>query len=252
MPQGPRFIWTLVVASVPIFSLQAQEVPPYSPPVEASLMTSYVNSELGFTIRFPVEFKVGTSQDLHTLMDLGHREGRGTDPESDQEHAQAVRCMHSLLYATSEAPNSSVSRTEKSADAPDTILVVDFDRSCMPKKVKGDKTQTQLAGTVLNLPGMAQLVPQSWFVAGGNRRIHSGMAGGIISIPASGKLAEHCHLGRCLHTFSPLLSSRKTTGFLWHTSAAPTPMRSMNPSHIPRPALRTISPSCCFRSCSAR
>ncbi len=166
--------------------MQAQEVPPYSPPVEANMMTSYVNSELGFTIRFPVEFKVGTSQDLHTVMDLGHREGRGTAPESDQEHAQAVRCMHSLLYATSEASKSSGSATEKSADAPDTILVVDFDRSCATKKVKGDKALTQLAGTVLNLPGMAQVVPQTWFVAGGSRRIHSGMAGGIISIPASG------------------------------------------------------------------
>src|SRR5258708_4227210 len=100
MTRAAVFICVVFLASLAPLSMQAQELPPYSPTVEANLMTSYANSELGFTIRFPVEFKVGTAQDLHSVMDLGHRAGRGTAPESDQEHEQAVKCMHSLLYAT--------------------------------------------------------------------------------------------------------------------------------------------------------
>jgi hypothetical protein len=184
MTRTTTLICVVVVISLSLFSMQAQELPPYSPTVDGNLMTSYLNSELGFTIRFPVEFKVGTTQDLKSVMDLGHRAVRGTDPDNDQEHAQAVKCMHSLLYSASEAPKPSDGIAGTSSGAPDTFLVVDFDRTCVPKKVKGDKTLTQLAGTVLNLPGMTQLVPQTWFVGGGSRRIHSGMAGGMISIPA--------------------------------------------------------------------
>jgi hypothetical protein len=167
----------------------AQETPPYSPPVAVGLMTSYVNADMGFSFRYPAEFKSRTVQDLHTIMERGHKDAFGTDPESDPEHIQAEKCMRPLLYATPGAAEPAKNTTEAVDETPDTILVLDFDRTCVPKKLKGDKALTQLAGTLLHMPGMSQLVPQTWFEAGGGIRIHSGMAGGMLSAPASGTAA---------------------------------------------------------------
>ncbi len=131
-------------------------------------MSAYTNQDLGLTLYYPKEFVPHTSEDLQTVMERGHRAVYGTDPKSDPEHLEAIRCTHTLFYATSAANTD-----DNSAD---TILAADIDRSCLPKKLKGDKALSALAGSILHDPDSVQVVPQMWFVAGGNRRIHSGMA----------------------------------------------------------------------------
>jgi hypothetical protein len=148
-------------------------------------MTVYANTDLGFTISYPKEFVAGTPQDLQTVMERGHRAVYGTDPKSDPEHLEAVRCMHTLLYAISgdNATETNLNGPAASADdSPDSILIEDVDRSCLPKSLKGDKALTQIAGSVLHAPGLTQLVQQMWFVAGGDRHIHSGMAGTMVTV----------------------------------------------------------------------
>lgn len=134
------------------------------------------------TVFYPKEFVPRTPEDLQTVMERGHWAVYGTDPKTDPEHLEAIRCSHTLLYATPDQNNGNESANTEDHST-DTILVEDFDRSCMPKKLKGDKALTALAGTVLHLPGSVQLVQQMWFVAGGNRHIHSGMAGTMFSPP---------------------------------------------------------------------
>jgi len=130
------------------------------------------------TLYYPKEFIPRTPEDLQTVMERGHRAAYGTDPKSDPEHLEAIRCLHTLLYATSDQ-NSGTESANAEGNSADTILVEDFDRSCIPKKLKGDKALTALAGTFLHLPDSIQLVQQMWFVAGENRHIHSGMAGNM-------------------------------------------------------------------------
>jgi hypothetical protein len=178
---GALFVALLLLAS----AAQAEETPPYDPAPPANKMTAYTNSELGFTISYPKEFIAGTLQDLQNVMERGHRAAYGTDPKSDPEHLEAVRCMHTLFYATSQADTTETNPNSPGAsadDSPDSILVEDVDRSCLPKNLKGDKALTQIAGSVLHAPDLTQLVQQMWFVAGGDRHIHSGMAGAMVTI----------------------------------------------------------------------
>lgn len=163
---------------------QKGEIPPYDPAPPSDRMSAYTNRDLAFTVLYPREFASKTPQDLQAVMERGHRMAFGGDPKSDPEHRQAVRCMHTLFYATAEPATEN--RTPASGDdSLDTILVEDVDPSCVPKKVKGDKVLTNLVGTVLHLPDSTQLVPQMWFVAGGGRRIHSGLAGSMVTLGKS-------------------------------------------------------------------
>jgi hypothetical protein len=175
----------LTVLLVPSALAQKDETPPYDPAPPAEKMVAYTNAELAFTIAYPKEFVPGTAQDLQTVMERGHRAVYGTNPKDDAEHLEATRCMHTLLYATtgSAVSDSKPNPTNLSEDdSPDTILVIDADRSCIPKKLNGDKALTQLAGTILHLPNATQLVQQMWFVGGGGRHIHSGMAGTMVTL----------------------------------------------------------------------
>ena len=154
-------------------------------------MSSYANQDLAITVLYPKEFVPQPPQDLQTVMELGHRLVFGDDPKGDPEHAEAVRCMHTLLYATACSVDDGKTSTNADNSLTDTILVEDVDPSCMPKKPKGDKALSNLVGTVLHLPNSEQLVPQIWFVAGGNRLIHSGMAGTMLTLtPAEANKAQ--------------------------------------------------------------
>ena len=185
MNQKMRVHWFLVFSRFALFvavllvvqeaSGQKGETPPYDPAPPSGGMSAYTNQDLDLTLYYPKEFVVRTPEDLQTVMNRGHRAFYGSDPKSDPEHIEAVRCMHTLLYATADR-NDLDESTNPDSQSADTILVVDVDRSCIPKKPKGDKLLTTLAGSILHLPGAIQLVPQMWFVAGGKRHIHSGMA----------------------------------------------------------------------------
>jgi hypothetical protein len=170
---------------IPTSLAQKGETPPYDPAPPADKMTLYVNSDLAFTLSYPKEFVARTPEDLQTVMERGHRAVYGTDPKSDPEHLEAVRCMHTLFYATFGPTllDSKVSAaTATDVSSPDTILVEDFDRTCVPKKEKGDKVLSDIAASVLSSPDETQVVHQMWFVAGGDRRIHSGMAATMVSV----------------------------------------------------------------------
>ena len=187
-------LWTLRVALLCVANLTVcaagQELPPVSPPVDAARMTVYTNGELRFAVRYPVEFKAGPPQDLVTVMRRGHTEVYGGKPEDDAEHREAERCTRPLLYATSTTvllakDKDPVPAAESGAgESADSVLVMDVERSCVPKKLKGDKALTRLTGSVLHIPGMTQVVQQMWFQGGGGRHIHSGMAGGMVTAPA--------------------------------------------------------------------
>jgi hypothetical protein len=186
------FLASLIL--VPASLAQRDETPPYDPAPPADKMTGYTNADLAFTLSYPKEFVARTPEDLQTVMERGHRAAYGTDPKTDPEHLEAVRCMHTLFYATSGTTSldSKVSGATATEDSlPDTILVEDFDRSCVPKKVKGDKVLSDLAASVLSSPDETQVVHQMWFVAGGERRIHSGMAATTVSVKGSSSGPSH-------------------------------------------------------------
>ncbi len=169
---------------VPASLVQQNETPPYdsAPPIDK--ITPYINADLAFTVSYPREFLAGTPVDLQTVIERHHRAVYGTDPTSDPNHLEAVRCVHTLLYAAADSPatDKKITRPPVDEETPDTILVTDVDRSCVPKDIKGDEALSDLVGTVLNvLPNSIQVVPQMWFVAGGNRRIHSGLAGSVVT-----------------------------------------------------------------------
>jgi hypothetical protein len=171
-----------LVLLIPASFGQKGETPPYDPAPPQDGMSAYTDQNLEMTLNYPKEFVPRTPEDLQAVIERGHRAAYGTDPASDPEHLEAIRCSHTLLYATSDESNENESAMAD-GDSADTIMVVDFDRSCIPKKLKGDKALTELAGTVLNLPGSVQLVQQMWFAAGKIRRIHSGMAGTMFAPP---------------------------------------------------------------------
>lgn len=160
----------------------AQEQPPYAPSAPAGSMTSYNNAELGFSVQYPVEFTLQKPTDFLSVMRRGHVEARGTAPEKDPEHEQAEKCMHALAYATA----GPLADPQREDDSPDAILIMDFDRSCVPKGLTGDPALTQITRSVLNVPGSTQMVPQMWFQGGNDRHIHSGMAGETMTVPGQG------------------------------------------------------------------
>lgn len=171
-----------VLLVLPSCFAQKGETPPYDPAPPSDRMSAYTNQELAFKVFYPKEFLRKTAEDLQTVMERGHRIAFGSDPNSDPEHAQAVRCMHTLFYATAGEASETGTASDSRDASPDSILVEDIDPTCMPKKPKGDKALTNLVGTVLNLPHAMQLVQQIWFAAGGNRRIHSGMAATLVTL----------------------------------------------------------------------
>jgi hypothetical protein len=173
---------------VPASFSQNGEAPPYDPAPLSDGMTTFTNQDLAITVLYPKEFQPKTPMDLQTVMERGHRLAFGTDPKGDSEHSDAVRCMHTLLYATSGSPTDSGTPQSSESASFDSILLEDVDVSCVPKKLKGDKALTNLVGTVLNLPNSTQLVQQMWFVAGGDRHIHSGMAATMLRLaqPSTG------------------------------------------------------------------
>lgn len=164
---------------------QKGETPPYDPAPPRDRMSAYINQELAITVLYPKEFVPRTPLDLQTVMERGHRLAFGGDPKSDPEHLKAVRCMHTLFYATSGTVADSGTPQSLEDASPDTILLEDVDPSCLPKKLNGDKALTALVGTVLNLPNSTPVFQQMWFVGGGDRRIHSGMAATMLTVAKS-------------------------------------------------------------------
>lgn len=177
----------LLIGFLPVAA--ASEDPPYSPAIDASQMAVFTDAELGFSVRYPMEFKAEAPQNLFAVMRAGHQELFGTSPDNDPEHQQAERCMRPLLYATSTTilpaeGKAPVPLAGEDVDgSPDSVMVMDVERSCIAKKLKSDKALTQLTGTVLNIPGLKQVVPQMWFQGGDGRHIHSGMAAGVVTPP---------------------------------------------------------------------
>lgn len=167
---------------IPACFAQKGDTPPYDPAPPQTGMSTYADQSLGMSVYYPKEFIPQTAEDLQAVIERGHRAAYGTDPAHDPEHVEAMHCAHTLLYATSgEVHDQDAAKAD--AGSASTVMIVDFDRSCLPKKLKGDKALSALAGTILHLPGYIQLVQQMWFVAGDNRRIHSGMAGTMYTPP---------------------------------------------------------------------
>jgi hypothetical protein len=144
------FAFLAALLSVQASFSQKGETPPYDPAPLNDGMSAFTDHDLAITVLYPKEFQPGTPLDLQTVMERGHRLAFGSDPKSDAEHSEALRCMHTLLYATSGSPTNSGTPQTPEAAPFDSILLVDVDASCVPKKLKGDKALTNLAGTVLN------------------------------------------------------------------------------------------------------
>ena len=166
-------------ATCAIATLHAQELPPYAPPAPPGSMTTSQIPGLDFSLQYPVEFTVQPTQDFLALMRQGHLNVYGSDPAKDPEHVQAEKCMHTLFYAISGKPV-----TSETTDTPDTLLVLDVDRTCIPKKIGDDKALSQLTGSMLSVPEFKPMVQQMWFMGGAGRRIHSGMAGTTFKVPS--------------------------------------------------------------------
>jgi hypothetical protein len=169
-------LFLTLLITIPASHAQSGDTPPYDPAPPTDKLSAYTNQELAFTFFYPKEFVQKNAQDVQAVMERGHKAIYGTDPSSDPEHQQATRCMHTLFYAVTEPEAKSGAPLTSDDSHPDTILMEDVDRSCINKKIKGDKALTDLAGTVLHMPHSMQVVQQMWFVAGGDRRIHSGMS----------------------------------------------------------------------------
>src|SRR5580692_9409531 len=136
------FAFLAALLSVQASFSQKGETPPYDPAPLNDGMSAFTDHDLAITVLYPKEFQPGTPLDLQTVMERGHRLAFGSDPKSDAEHSEALRCMHTLLYATSGSPTNSGTPQTPEAAPFDSILLVDVDASCVPKKLKGDKALT--------------------------------------------------------------------------------------------------------------
>jgi hypothetical protein len=169
-------VFLALLIALPASIGQSGETPPYDPAPPADKLSAYTNQDLEFTLFYPKEFVPRTAQDLQTAMELGHKAVFGTDPSSDPAHQQAIRCMHTLFYATAGPAAESAAPPNSDDSHPDMILVEDVDPGCVRRKEKGDQALSDLAASVLDQPQSMQVFHQMWFVAGGDRRIHSGMS----------------------------------------------------------------------------
>jgi hypothetical protein len=139
-----------------------------------------------FTLLYPVELVPVNGKEFRDLMETGHHEHFGTDPQTDPEHLRAEKCMHTVLYAalpevSAPTPELSVQPPPPLSSPPSAkVLVAEFDRSCKPIGLNDDKTLSAIAASVGQVQGFKPFNPQMWYDVA-KHRIHLSSVSGQLS-----------------------------------------------------------------------
>jgi hypothetical protein len=162
----------------------------------------FYSKELDLHFNYPVEMQV---LDAAADMEQGHLNLYGKPGDTDPEHQEAIRCGHALLDADlpeenapkrlSDFKNLWIDDSEeyKKSRKPEPIyakiVMLEFDRSCLPKKLKKNENDAlgTIALTIVSMPGVNRQPQPLWFDVAG-RKIH--MNSGVGRPIVNGRLAS--------------------------------------------------------------
>ena len=148
--------------AVPPAAPQAQPSPNTNDSGAAAENGKFYDKNLDLSFNYPVEMR---AVDMIADMEAGHMNLYGSSGDNDPEHREARRCVHPLLDAdlpAEKAPQRLASmegvwvdqtKEYKESYKPQPIfaklILMEFDRSCLPKKLQKEKTWTTLWATWL-------------------------------------------------------------------------------------------------------
>jgi hypothetical protein len=152
----------------------------------------FYDKQLDLSFNYPVEMR---TLDMAAEMESGHENIFGTSGDADPEHQEAKRCTHPLLDAElpqDKAPQRSASlegiwvddsRQYKDSRKPAPIfakiMLVEFDRGCLPQKVQkhDDDVLGNMALSAVSLPGIERMPKPLWYEIG-SQKIHMNSGAG--------------------------------------------------------------------------
>jgi hypothetical protein len=179
-------------------SQQAQAVitPSQAQPSEASGHKPgiFYDKTLDLSFNYPVEMR---TLDMMSDMERGHQNLYGQSGENDPEHREAKRCVHPLLDADlpeDKAPQRLASlegvwiddsKGYKESYKPQPIyakiVLVEFDRACLPKNLQKDKNVDEvlhnMALSAVAEPGIQAMPNPIWYEIG-KQKIHMNSGAG--------------------------------------------------------------------------
>lgn len=195
----------IVLLAILSINLPAQEVSPSSAkaaqsqpsPVPKQNDSSakpgvFYDKDLDLSFNYPVEMR---TLDAFAEMDSGHMNLYGTPGDADPEHREAKRCVRPLLdtdLPEEKAPQRLASLKDvwvddskeyKESYKPQPIfakiMLVDFDRSCLPKKLqhKDDDVLGSMAMGAVTEPGIQPMAKPIWYEIG-KQKIHMNSGAG--------------------------------------------------------------------------
>ncbi len=135
-------------------------------------MRTFHDEGLQLSFTYPQQLVPQDAATFREVMERGHREHYKTEPESDPEHLQAEKCMHVLLYATTPDPidgeitiGGKDNHSAVSVNLPPTgtIMIAEFDQSCVPRATKENDILGQMASISGQLPGLKPIDQQMWY-----------------------------------------------------------------------------------------
>jgi len=180
----------------------AQAAPKAEQASEAAKPGVFYDKSLDLYFNYPVEMR---TLDMAAEMETGHLNIYGVSGDNDPEHQEAKRCIHGLLDADlpqAKAPQRPASLeslwvgdsnqyTQSHKPQPITakIMLVEFDRGCVPKKLqkKDDDTLGNMALSAVSLPGIQRMPKPIWYEIG-KQKIH--MNSGVGQAIVNGQVGE--------------------------------------------------------------
>jgi len=135
-------------------------------------MSLYVAPTLRLTMSYPGGFLPRSPEMLEEVLQREHMSAAEGTP---------VACLHTIFEATRGAVSHDTSLDEV---APETILLVAVDRSCLAGGWSEDHGLAMIAGLLLRMPSMTTLVAPEVQHVGGHHghRIHAGMSTGMMIV----------------------------------------------------------------------
>lgn len=152
----------------------------------------FYDKQLDLSFNYPVEMR---TLDMAAEMESGHKNIFGNSGDSDPEHQEAKRCTHPLLDAElpeEKAPQRPASldgvwvddspeykQTRKPQPIFAKIMVVEFDRGCLPKKLQkhDDDVLGSMAMSAVSIPGIQRMPKPLWYEIG-SQKIHMNSGAG--------------------------------------------------------------------------
>jgi hypothetical protein len=153
-------------------------------------MSRYVDPTLKMTLTYPGGFAPRVPETLRAVLKREHMTPLGSGETDDVDSRVAFRCMATLFEATGAVR---AVRSTQGETAPDTVMLLDVDRSCVEGQIKGERALAVIADVVLRMHNTTPLVKPTVMKADGHR-VHAGMSSGMMivnDLPTAGGDADN-------------------------------------------------------------